>query len=106
MSSRVSNGLLAAFDRRRRGHSGMGMLMACQFAGIRCAVVRDGSGSIWRNNVDVKIDQSLARDAPAGRSHAVGGMACGTTESIVDVTGVLGKGRIGYNLGQVMTLSA
>ena len=81
--------------------------VADQRACIGGAVVGDGHASVRSHNLQVEIDQPLAGDVSAPRSHAVRGMTGGTSEAGVDVAGVLSPTRILDDLvRQIMALAA
>lgn len=65
-------------------------LVTNQYAGSRIAgtCVRDRSRTIRGNDVHVKINQTVTADGWARSSHAVGGVAGGTTEAVIP--GVVG----------------
>ena len=73
-------------------------LVAHQYAAIRGAIVGDGKAAIRSHDVQVKINQTLAADASASRSHAVRGVAGGTGEAGVDVAAVLIPTGVLHNL--------
>ncbi len=79
--------------------------VAGQNAGVGGVVVGDGRGSVLADDVDVEIDESLAGDVGIRASDAVGGVTNRTSETGVDVAGVLRELGIGEET-QVMALTA
>ena|SRR5579862_7989158 len=68
----------------RRSDAAIGVvivLMACQRARIRAAVVGDGHAVILANNIAVEIHHALAGNIGRHRSHPVRGVADGATEA-------------------------
>lgn len=70
--------------------------------------VRDGGMAVVipRNDVNIKTEQSLARQPHRRFSHSMGGMAYRTRETRVDVNRVLAKAGIGKDVRKVVTLRA
>ncbi len=82
-------------------------LVAHQRAGIRPAIVGNGRAVIFSHHVGIEVHEPLAGDSGRNRSHAVGCMAGGATESILrDVQAVLRETVIGNHVAQVVTLAA
>lgn len=80
--------------------------MAGQTAGICSPGIGDWGCSVRRDDVDVKIDEPLSGDAPAGAAHPMRSMASRTRETLVDVLRVLAETRVSHNLCQVVALPA
>ena len=84
----------------------MRVVVASEAARVCRARIRNGSGSVCRDHVRVKIDEPLPRNARAAGTHSVGSMASGTRETVIDMPGVLGETGIRHDLIQVVTLGA
>src|SRR5437870_4184872 len=84
----------------------MRMSMTSQSTRIGGAIVRNGSSSVRRNHIDVKIDHSLSGRVSTLRAHTMCGMAGGTREAVINVAGVFAKARVAQDLVEVMALAA
>ena len=102
--------LCACAMQSQRLHRAIGIMhgpVAHQGATVRPAVVRDGHAAVRSYDFQVKIDQPLARDVPAARSHAVRAVARRAGEAGVDVARVLAPTRILDDVvRQIMALAA
>lgn len=84
----------------------MRVVVASQTARVCGPRIRNGIGSVWRYQVEVKVREPLAGNAPASAAHSVGGMACGTGEAVINMPGVLGKAGVRNDLVQIVALRA
>jgi len=76
--------------------------MTRQRARVGCTAVCDGVTPIGRHNVQVKIDQPLARNSIALTANSVRGVAGGACESIINMPRVFAEAGVRENLAQVM----
>jgi hypothetical protein len=84
----------------------MRVAVASQAARICGASVRDRTGSVRRDYVDVKVNEPFPGNVRVVSSHSMGGMACRTREAIVDMSSVFGEACVRDDLIQVVTLCA
>ena len=74
--------------------------MTYQYASIGGSIVGDGESAIRGNDIPVKIDQPFAAYHSACCSHAVGGVAGGTSEASADVAAVLSPTGVLHDLAR------
>ena len=84
----------------------MGVTMAGQGASRGRAGIGDRFGSIWRDDVDIKVDEPLSRYIPIDRSEPVTCVASRAREAVIDVLGVLREARVGDDAREIVALSA
>lgn len=82
------------------------MIVARKAARITGPRIREGGGSIGSYDVDIKVDQSLAGNGPAGAAHTMSCVAGRAREAIIDVPGVLAETGIRHDLAWVVALGA
>lgn len=82
------------------------MIVAGKAARIACPRIRDRSRTIGSDDVDIKIDQPLARDCPADAAHTMSSVAGRAGEAIVDVPGMLAETGVCHDLIRIVALGA
>lgn len=81
------------------------MTVADETAGICGPRIGDRGAAVRGDYVDIEVDQPLSADGPTVAAHAVGGMAGGASEAVIDVAGMLRKTGIRYHITQIMAFS-
>ncbi len=84
----------------------MRVVVASEAARICGTRIRNRTCSVWRDYVDVKIDEPFPGNVRIAATHSVGGMTRGTREAVIDVPGVLGEARVCDDLVQIVALRA
>lgn len=80
--------------------------MAGQSTRASRATVGNRRRAVGSDHGQVKVDEALAGNSGARRTHAVRGMAGGATETRIDVQGMLREARIGHDLSQIVAFPA
>ena len=93
-------------ERATRAPRLMRVLVARQGAGVCGPGIGDRLPGVGRNDVHVKIHQTLTADGAIHCAHPVRGVADGTTEAVIDMAGMLGEAGVGQDLRQAMAFRA
>ena len=84
----------------------MRVIVASQGAGVGGSIVGDGLRTVGRDDFNIKVYEALPGNHGADTAHSVRGVACGTTEAVVDVACVVSEAGVGDDLRQIMALPA
>lgn len=82
------------------------MIVTGKAARVARPRIRNGSGSIRSDDVDIEVDEALAGDGPADATHAVRRMAGRARETVVDVPSVFAEAGVRHDLGGIVALHA